>query len=150
LQQEESPVFTHIILKATEGELQGQEFILHDETQWTVGRSHNCTVRLPDTADQVSRRHCSIEVEAPSVRVRDLGSLNGTFVNGVLIGQRNQDQTVESALNETQAAHTLFEGDELRVGDIVFRVEFSPRTSGDEAEARDQENLAGCECEVCG
>jgi pSer/pThr/pTyr-binding forkhead associated (FHA) protein len=142
-------MFAHIILKATEGVLKGRAFILNDGTQWTVGRSANCTLWLPATAYRVSRRHCSIDVEAPSVRVRDLGSLNGTFVNGMLIGQRNNDQTVHSDRNDTQRAHTLFEGDELRVGDIVFRVEFSPPTSCDEADSRDQANLASCECEVC-
>ncbi len=33
----------------------------------------------------VSRRHAALEVAGPEVRIRDLGSTNGTFVNGVRI-----------------------------------------------------------------
>src|SRR5258708_1552095 len=32
-----------------------------------------------------SRRHCEIVVDPPEVAVRDLGSTNGTFVNGVAV-----------------------------------------------------------------
>ncbi|MEA5620595.1 FHA domain-containing protein, partial [Cronbergia sp. UHCC 0137] len=33
----------------------------------------------------------------PNIRIRDLGSLNGTYVNGQKIGQRQRDQTPEEA-----------------------------------------------------
>src|SRR4051812_20631800 len=38
-----------------------------------------------DNDDCVSRKHCVIEVDRMRVRVRDLGSTNGTHVNGVRI-----------------------------------------------------------------
>ncbi len=60
----------------------GDQPIRHDlrpGTQ-TLGRDTLCDIRLDDHA--VSRRHAEVVVEGDSVLVRDLGSLNGTFVNG--------------------------------------------------------------------
>src|SRR5215472_10199912 len=48
-----------------------------------VGKSPACEVRIEDPL--VSRRHASIEIGALSLRIRDLGSTNGTMVNGVRI-----------------------------------------------------------------
>jgi len=45
-----------------------------------VGRSVECTVRLDST--DVSRRHARILVNNDAVTIEDLGSTNGTFVNG--------------------------------------------------------------------
>jgi hypothetical protein len=48
-----------------------------------VGRSHTCTVRVAD--DTVSRRHLALEKQDAGWLVRDLGSTNGTFLEGVAI-----------------------------------------------------------------
>lgn len=44
-----------------------------------IGRSPECDIFLDDVT--VSRRHAEIVVEGDRVQIRDLGSLNGTFVN---------------------------------------------------------------------
>jgi predicted component of type VI protein secretion system len=44
-----------------------------------VGRHPHCDVRLPSI--RVSRRHCCLTVIDGEVAVRDLGSLNGTWIN---------------------------------------------------------------------
>jgi serine/threonine-protein kinase len=48
----------------------------------TVGRASDCLIRLPSDLEYciVSRHHCLLDIAPPEVRVRDLGSLNGTFV----------------------------------------------------------------------
>ena len=46
-----------------------------------VGREDHCDVVVND--QQVSRKHCLLEVWEESVKVKDLDSSNGTFVNGV-------------------------------------------------------------------
>lgn len=46
----------------------------------TIGRSSECTVQLEE--DGLSRRHALVSTSASSVRIRDLGSTNGTFVAG--------------------------------------------------------------------
>ncbi len=51
----------------------------------TIGRARDCQLRVP-TAD-VSRRHCELEVSGAEITIRDLGSSNGTYVNGKRIAE---------------------------------------------------------------
>src|SRR5688572_7594564 len=46
-----------------------------------LGQSASCHHRLDDR--KVSRRHVALEVQGRSLRITDLGSTNGTFVDGV-------------------------------------------------------------------
>src|SRR4051812_21031179 len=48
-----------------------------------IGQSATCDFRLRDRS--VSRRHAAFDASSWPVRVNDLGSTNGTFVNGVSI-----------------------------------------------------------------
>ena len=69
-----------------------------------VGRARDCELRVPLPC--VSRRHCRLEIDGRgTVWVRDLGSLNGTWVNG---------RRVERA--------RLGAGDRLRIGPAVFEL----------------------------
>lgn len=52
---------------------------------FVLGRGTDCDLRVA-VAD-VSRRHCAVSVEDHSVLVQDLGSSNGTFVNGDRVSQ---------------------------------------------------------------
>jgi FHA domain/Domain of unknown function (DUF4388) len=51
-----------------------------------LGRSRECAVRLPDA--DTSRRHAEIVCESGRFVLHDLGSTNGTFVNGERIERR--------------------------------------------------------------
>ena len=86
-----------------------REFPLTDKST-VVGRRPDCTLRIP-TGD-VSRQHCEISVGDDEVIVRDLGSSNGTYVNG--------KRVAESKLSA---------GDRLEVGPVVFvvQIEGKPR-----------------------
>jgi len=75
----------------------------------------------PENLD-ISRHHCVFEVEPPTVRIRDLGSSNGTYVNGVLIGRRSYQKRKFDTELPRQATLELNDGDEVRVGHLVFRV----------------------------
>lgn len=68
------------------------------------GRHGECDVVLPDAT--VSRRHTEIRRDEADVILSDLGSLNGSYVNG---------QPVETAV--------LADGDDISVG--VFRFTFN-------------------------
>jgi pSer/pThr/pTyr-binding forkhead associated (FHA) protein len=46
----------------------------------------------------ISRYHCLLDINSPDIRVRDLGSLNGTIVNGKKIWQRQRNQTAQEAV----------------------------------------------------
>lgn len=69
-----------------------------------IGRSEESEIVLLDPG--VSRTHAAIEVAGGKAHVRDLGSTNGTFLNG---------RRVESG--------SLRDGDELRFGNTRMRVE---------------------------
>ena len=69
-----------------------------------IGRSEEGEIVLVDPG--VSRAHAVVEVEGATVVVRDLGSTNGTFVNGRRIDRE-----------------ALHDGDELRLGNTRLRFE---------------------------
>jgi pSer/pThr/pTyr-binding forkhead associated (FHA) protein len=142
-------MFDRITLTGTNGGLEGQTFELENGTSCTVGRARDCSVRLPGEYYTVSRYHCLIDVGASRVRVRDLGSLNGTYVNGEKVGQRGRDEPAEEALRHEHPEYTLCDGDELQVGGAVFRVDFVPPTPCAADEARDQEKLGTCDAVAC-
>jgi diguanylate cyclase (GGDEF)-like protein len=56
-----------------------------DAGETVIGRGTAANIRLGD--DGISRRHARIVVEAKLVRIEDLGSANGTLVNGNLVQQ---------------------------------------------------------------
>ena len=73
--------------------------------EYVFGRGAECHIR--PNSDWVSRQHCMLRVTPDAVWVRDLGSRNGTLVNGVrLLGE-----------------HRLGEGDQLQVGPLVFELQ---------------------------
>ena len=142
-------MFSHVILQATAGNLKGREFVLDQPGEYTLGRARDCAIQVPDALYMVSRHHCRIVVEPFSVRVRDLGSLNGTCVNGEKVGQRLKGQTVAEAAAQEHPGCVLSDGDELQLGGTVFQVELIPHPPCAEAEPRDQEKLWSCEEVFC-
>ncbi len=113
-----------LTLLVTRGPLAGRKFAFSTPTRCIIGRSRDCTIPLPMEAEHldVSRRHCLVEIAPSSVHIRDLGSLNGTFVNGKKIGQRtawDNPKTDETHLPSLELA----DGDEIRLGEhTAFRV----------------------------
>jgi pSer/pThr/pTyr-binding forkhead associated (FHA) protein len=90
-------------LKVLEGRQQGKTIPLNVR-QFLIGREQDCHLR--PNSDLVSRHHCVFTVDDFTVRLRDLGSTNGTFVNG----ERIQGQVV------------LKPGDHVSVGKLSFEV----------------------------
>ena len=66
-----------------------------------IGRREDCDLRIP--VGDVSRKHCRFIREGDSLRLEDLGSSNGTFVNG----ERIQESVVNA-------------GDYIQVGPVQF------------------------------
>jgi pSer/pThr/pTyr-binding forkhead associated (FHA) protein len=66
----------------SEGPLAGERIAV--EQEMTVGRA-DCAITLND--HQVSRRHALLRPAGSGLHVEDLGSKNGTFVNGARIAQ---------------------------------------------------------------
>ncbi len=70
------------ILVVQEGQLAGKRWALN-RSEFVVGRGEECEVVLPDR--QVSRRHFRIVRDEDGYSVEDLGSKNGTYVNGAAV-----------------------------------------------------------------
>ncbi|MDR0949565.1 MAG: protein kinase [Lachnospiraceae bacterium] len=77
-----------VTLSIKKGALSGQSFIYTGKESLILGRQSDCTIVFPEEDATVSRHHCRIDIAPPSVVVRDLDTLNGTFLNGEKIGQR--------------------------------------------------------------
>jgi pSer/pThr/pTyr-binding forkhead associated (FHA) protein len=82
-----------------------QKFVLN-RLPATVGRQVRAAIRLEDR--QVSHYQCMIDVQEGLLTVLDLGSVSGTFVNGI-----------------RRAMATLLDGDRLTVGATDFVVKVS-------------------------
>ncbi len=113
-----------IILTITQGKLSGKQYIFASRSTCIVGRNDDCNLQIADAVDMtISRYHCLLDINPPDIRVRDLGSLNGTFVNGKKIGQRQREQTAKEAVKLNFPEYNLQNGDEIKLGDILFKIE---------------------------
>jgi diguanylate cyclase (GGDEF)-like protein len=65
------------------GEHLGEMYPLK-EPEIILGRGHDATIQLPDD-DGVSRRHAKLICHGSEVQIEDLGSANGTIVNGTTL-----------------------------------------------------------------
>lgn len=98
-------------LSVVSGPLAGQSMeVSHGKL--LIGREPDCHLR-PDSA-LVSRHHCALLLDNYTLRIRDLASKNGTFVNSRRVGT-----------SETILSH----GDIVSVGDMVCRVSLTSVTT---------------------
>src|SRR5437762_5293940 len=94
-----------VTLKVTEGPHKGLEFNFGRHDTFLVGRSRHAHFQLPVKDKYFSRIHFMMEVNPPQCRLIDMGSHNGTFVNG-----------------EKVLAVDLKDTDQIRAGHTVLRV----------------------------
>ena len=109
---------THVTLTAMDGMLSGKQYVFNKARNCLIGSADDCEIRLPNELEYltVSRHHCLLEVDPPEVRVRDLGSKNGTYVNGLRIGSKLAAELARDG-GVRFTAFDLDNGDTLRVGD---------------------------------
>ena len=88
-----------------------------------VGRREDCDLRIP--LGEVSRKHCRIVRDGDSLKLEDLGSSNGTFLNG---------QRVQEAL--------LSPGDTIQVGPVVFVLQIDGQPTDEELQPVQMESGA--------
>ena len=93
-----------------EGPGAGQEYPLEKAVS-VLGREKGADILLPDTA--VSRCHAALDAEGAAFRLRDLGSTNGTLLNGKKIR--------ESAIRH---------GDRFQVGNTTLQFVVEEREGG--------------------
>lgn len=92
-------------LKVTSGPYKGRIFSFTQHDTFLIGRNPDAHLCLPDDR-YFSRNHCLLEMNPPHSHVRDLGSTNGTFLNGRRVH--------EAYLNN---------GDRIQCGETILIVE---------------------------
>ena len=80
--------------------------------EFLIGRGSDCDLRVND--EDVSRHHCLIRLRGQEATLSDLGSSNGTYVNG------------KRVLSQV----TLASGDEIRLANCRFVVDLGDKPEG--------------------
>lgn len=107
-------------LRFISGKYQGGEFPLVKGREIVIGRSSELDMVLIE--DMVSRRHASIGLNGDEISIADVGSTNGTFVNGEKIKRAR-----------------LKEGDRILIGTSIIKlVSVDPASQISEADAKNQ------------
>ncbi len=83
--------------------LAGKHFVVPADRSTVIGRGNQCDIVIPGT--HLSRRHVEINIEGNHLRIKDLGSANGTYLN---------ELRVDNA--------TANNGDRLRLDVYTFRI----------------------------
>ena len=103
-------------LKVVGGKHVGQVIPLN-RRKFLIGREQDCQLR--PNSEMVSRHHCVFSVDDYSVRLRDLGSTNGTLVNG----ERIRKDVV------------LVAGDKIVIGNLEFELVIRPGVTAVESDS---------------
>lgn len=94
-----------VTLRVVAGPSIGRVFTFDQHDTFLIGRSESANFCLPNDK-YFSRNHCLLEIAPPQIFLRDLGSTNGTFVNGT----------------RTESSY-LKNGDKIQGGETVINVE---------------------------
>jgi len=108
-------------LRITHGAAKGKVFTFAAHDTFLLGRNPDCHVHLPDDP-AVSRHHFLLEALPPQACLRDLGSMNGTYVNQHKVGGRKAGETPEQGAKRTYPEIQLKHGDRIQVGDTLLEV----------------------------
>ncbi len=96
-----------VTLHVVAGPQTGRDFTFDQHDTFMIGRSEDSQFCLPQDR-YFSRHHCILEIAPPQAFLRDLGSTNGTYVNG----------------RRVETAH-LKSGDRIQGGETILEVEVS-------------------------
>ncbi len=108
-------------LRFISGKYQGGEYPLPANREIVIGRSSELDMVLVE--DMVSRRHAKIIVSDDQIVIQDLGSTNGTFVNGEKIKRAK-----------------LSEGDRILIGTSIIKlVAADPASAGSSLQKMEQQ-----------
>ena len=109
-------------LRFISGKYQGGEFPLRMNREIIIGRSSDLDMVLVE--DMVSRRHAKITTTDTEIYIQDLGSTNGTFVNG-----------------EKVTRSRLQEGDRILVGTSIIKMVAVDQNAEHQSEAEARRRL---------
>ena len=98
-------------LRFISGKYQGGEYPLGENGELVIGRSSDLDMVLIE--DMVSRKHAKISLAPGAITIADLGSTNGTFVNGEKVKRAR-----------------LKEGDRILIGTSILKLVTMTRAAG--------------------
>ncbi|MDD5311460.1 MAG: serine/threonine-protein kinase [Dehalococcoidia bacterium] len=107
-------------MKIISGPMSGTAFDFNEHDVFIFGRASDCHCCLPDDPC-ISRHHFLLEVNPPEIRLKDLGSLNGTYLNNMKFGGREKNEQQEEAAKRASYCD-VNDGDLIKVGDSMIRV----------------------------
>lgn len=116
-----------VTLNVVAGPQTGRQFTFDEHDTFMIGRSEDAQFCLPHDRF-FSRHHCLLEIAPPQTFLRDLGSTNGTFVNGLRV----------------ETAH-LKNGDRIQGGETVLEVKVNADSSMEKASASKVPSYDGTE-----
>ena len=137
-----------VILRVTAGPRRGEEFVFEKHTTFVVGRWSQAHFSVPDDGF-LSRNHFMVEVDPPRCLLKDLGSTNGTKVNGTRVAQKAlHDGDVISAGRTSFAVHVEATWSEIpRI--LCARCRQTPAPVEVVADARPGEEHLSWVCDTC-
>ena len=95
----------HVTFREVAGTDVGQSHTVNIR-EMSVGRGSTASLRFPDSTRMLSRRHAKFELTERQIYLRDLGSTNGTYVDG----------------NRIEEPTRIDEGSVIKFGGIAFEV----------------------------
>jgi len=115
-------------ISSADGTTRTSEFTEHDT--FLLGRMEDCHLCVPGDP-QVSRHHFLLEACPPMASLRDLGSLNGTHVNGKKCGGREKGESPEQGALRQYPSIDLKHGDRITVGQSTIEVHLESTPEAD-------------------
>lgn len=110
-------------IRIISGKYQGGQFKIKDNRDITIGRSSDADMVLVE--DMVSRYHSRISSRNGVLTIVDLGSTNGTFVNGERVGKTPVE---------------LKEGDRILIGTSVLKIIVMEETATEIEDSQDRDS----------
>ncbi len=116
---------TVLRLTVLTGPHKNEKFCFCGRAQCVIGRAEDCFVRLAGTARDllISRHHCQLILEPPVLKVDDLASSNGTFINGTRVKSVELALTSDAGWQTLDPDSLMNQGSLLTTGGTTFRME---------------------------
>ena len=108
-----------VILNLTTSPSSGKKLEFSGHDTFIFGRIDGPHFSIPND-NYLSRHHFLLEVNPPDARIRDSGSLNGTYVNEKKIGSGVTIDSPEEGANRVYPQVDLYDGDIIKTGDTCF------------------------------
>jgi eukaryotic-like serine/threonine-protein kinase len=113
-----------VTFTVTKGQLVGKQYTFNSRDTCIIGRHPDCKIQIPSDKyhSTISRYHCLLDINPPDIRIRDFGSLHGTFINDKCIGKRDKNQTPSQGANLELLEYDLESGDVIKLSNTTFKV----------------------------